>query len=167
MEPAEVVDHIAERLASSGYKTKRVKLAGHDALVGRRSDFRLKWFATRLHTFVIVFIVADLDVEIAEALTAASQEYAIKHKEGLPRGLQTGSAAVSVFLSRESRPNVHHWFSAEPTRSFAAFRFPLLIELDSWTPIYFRGRALWGAVYMQHLRSVAGNIISLDVRPAS
>jgi len=161
------VEVIGLRLAGSGFTQQRVKIAGHDALVARRSDFRLKWVATRLHTFVMVFHVTDLDEQLAEELTAAAQRYAIRHKRGLPRGLQTGSAAVAVFLSHEPQPALHQWFADTPKHRFAALRFPVLVELEPPTLTYFQGRARTGAVYLGHLRGVVGDLVEPAVKTAS
>ena len=167
MGPLEGVEEIGARRADAGFSQQRVKLAGHDALVARRSDFRWEWVATRLHTFVMAFHVPELDEQLAEDLTAAAQQYAIKHKGGLPRGLQTGSAAVPVFLSREPHPALHPWFSAEPRHRFAALRFPVLVELDAPTLTYFQGRAQKGGVYLGHLRRVVRATVDPAVQTVS
>jgi len=112
-------------LAAAGFEVKRDTVAGVEVLVPRRSDFRWEWVATRMHTFVVVFIVNELAVERAEELTAAAQQYAIDHKGGLPRGLQTGTMTIAVFLSRSSK-SLGKWFAAQPKHRYAALRFPVL-----------------------------------------
>jgi hypothetical protein len=84
MDAADASAALEGRLKGSGFKTSRRSIAGHPALVGRRSDFGWDWVATRLHFFVMAFEVNDLDNATAEELTAAAQQYAIKHKGGLP-----------------------------------------------------------------------------------
>ena len=165
MEATEVIAALTQRLTQGGYEAENVTIEGRDSLVGRRSDFRWMWFATRLHTFVVVFHIRDLSEDLAEELTSAAQKYAIEHKGGLPRGLQTGTAAVVVFLSDPSWPSVASWFNQSPTqRRFAALRFPVLVELGSGALTYYRGRMTLGWVYAGHLRGVAEEVIAPAVR---
>jgi hypothetical protein len=115
---------------------------------------------TRLHTFVIAFTVRDLDPTIAAELTAAAQQYAIRNKGGLPRGLQTGSATVAAFLTDCDAAHVRSWFELKPQHRFAALRFPVLLEVGSGRVTYFRDRLRAGAVYSGHLQALVGDIIA-------
>lgn len=167
MEPPEVLPRLDHALAAGGFETASAEIGGHDALVGRRSDFRWKWFATRLHTFVVVFTVADLREDVAADLTAAAQQYAIDEKEGLPRGLQTGSATIAVFVTKEVDAEVREWFRIKPRPRFAALRFPVLVELRHPTLTYFEGQMTVGRVYLAHLRRVVADVIAPAVGPSS
>jgi len=80
---------LAQTLREASCGVSRDSISGREALVARRSDFRWTWVASRLHTFVITFTVAGLTPSDADRLVAAAQRYAIDHKPGLPRGLQT------------------------------------------------------------------------------
>jgi hypothetical protein len=142
----------------AGYETEEATVGGRTALVGRRSDFRWRWVATRLHTFVFVFAEPELDEATAEDLTSAAQDYAIKRKGGLPRGFQTGIAAVPVFISESAASTA--WFEQKPKPRYAALRFPVLADLTSGTLTYFRGRMTIGAVYASHLRGVAEKVVA-------
>jgi hypothetical protein len=154
---------IEEALRQAGYATGRDEVGGREALVGRRADFRLKWFATRLHTFVLVFALGP-ESGPPEATVAAAQQYAKDHKRGLPPGLQTAVAAVPVFLSTGPRPDLRKWFGAEPRHRFAVLRFPVLAELDSATVTCFRGRMTIGSAYASHLLSVADDVVAPALR---
>jgi hypothetical protein len=165
MQPAEAIEVLGTRLTSAGYKTGQATIAGCDALVARRSNFRLKWWATRLHSFVVPFVTPELDEQLAEELTAAAQQHAIEHKGGLPRGLQTGTATVVVFLSKAERPVVRSWFARQPEHRNAALRFPVLAELATGALTYFEGRMPLGWVYAEHLRGVVEGIVRPAIQP--
>lgn len=111
-----------------------------------------------MHFFVVVFDSPELDVDRAENLTAAAQQYAIKHKGGLPRGLQTATATVAVFLSRPSE-SLQAWFAADTRHRFAALRFPVLADPDAGSVTYFKGRMARGSVYQADLRTIADDIV--------
>jgi hypothetical protein len=89
VEASATLQRLGHALTSEGFEIESAAICGHEALVGRRSDFRWKWFATRLHTFVVAFTVADVREGVAAELTAGAQQYSIDEKEGLPRGLLT------------------------------------------------------------------------------
>jgi hypothetical protein len=168
MEPTVALAALKDSLANAGYEIGKARIAGREAVVASRSDFRWRWFATQLVTFVIVFTTPDLNEAEAEELTAAGQRYAIEHKGGLPRGCQTGTATVAVFLAgKASDPGVRAWFSRKPKqRRFAAMRFPALIELDSATLTYFTGRLRLGFSYSEHLHAVVEELIAPASRAA-
>src|ERR1035441_7333409 len=90
MEATEALAAVADHLAHAGYQIQNTTIGGRGGLVSCGLDFRWRWLATRLHTFVVVFTVSELDESLAEELSAAAQQHAIKHKGGLPRGQQTG-----------------------------------------------------------------------------
>jgi hypothetical protein len=148
------------RLRRAGFTTEHTEIAGHPALVGRRADFRWNWVATRLHSFVVAFTVDDLDEPTAETLTAAAQSYAIKHKGGLPRGLQTGSATLAVFLVDTASPSLRAWFSRKPHHRFGALRWPVLLELSDDTTTSYTGPMATGSIYRTHLRGLVADVIA-------
>lgn len=169
MEPEELLPDIRRRLVTDGFRVEadNATILGHEVLVARQSAFRLEWFATRLRVFVVVVEMPDLDEETVEAFTAAAQQYAIDHKGGIPRGLQTGTAAVPIFLSRDPRPDLHEWFGQRPRHRYAALRFPVLAECESATAVFFRRRAFVGGIYMSHLRDVVATALGPNVRHAT
>jgi hypothetical protein len=155
----QVLGALEGRAAAAGFSVERTYVGGHEALVARRSDFRWRWMATRLHTFVVAFPVPYLDANFAEAMTSAAQQYAIDHKGGLPRGLQTGTATIAVFVSDADVAAVRPWFDQNPTPRYAAARFPVLVELGTGTVTYFKGRLRFGAIYSPHLHRVVEDVI--------
>ncbi len=127
---------------------------GEFAVVGRRSDFRWEWFATRLHTFVLVFHITELTTDTAEAFTAQAQSYAITHKGGLPRGLQTGTAAIPVLLAGRLQRGISDWVERRPKHRFGALRFPVVIDLERQSATYFAGKWGGGYIYREHVLSI-------------
>ena len=116
-----------------------------------------------MHTFVVAFELTDLDPTTAADLSEAAQRYAIEHKRGLPRGLQTGSATVAVFLIEVASPDVRSWFTEMPKHRFGAMQFPVLLETAVGAVTYCTDRMTAGHVYASHLRDVAEHV----VRPAA
>jgi hypothetical protein len=164
MDAMQALSALEQRLTGAGYDSERATIAGHGALVGRRSDFRWKWVATRLHTFVVAFAPPSLDEGLARWLALAAQQHAIDSKGGLPRGLQTGTATVPVFFCDAVEPGARAWFGATPAHRFSALLFPVLAEPGSGTVTYFRERMRLGSIYNDHLRGVVQDVIEPAVR---
>jgi hypothetical protein len=153
-------------LVAADFTTSEASIGGRAALVGRRSEFRWAWVATRLHTFVVAFAANGLDAGLAADLTAAAQAYAIKHKGGLPRGLQNGTATIAVFVGAASDPGLRDWFGAKPRQRYAALRLPVLIDLESGELVYFSRQMRTGGIYGNYLHRVIDDVIApaADVR---
>ena len=156
----EALGALRRRLANAGYELEDATIGGRDALVARRASFRLQWIGTRLHTFVVVLHAPELSDGLAESLTAAAQQYAIDHKGGLPRGLQTGTATVAVFLAETAEPAVRAWFLRKPKHRFAALRLPVLVEVGPSEVTYFRKLQNVGSTYHRHLRALVDDVIA-------
>jgi hypothetical protein len=167
VKPFEVLQRLDHGLTAGGFETESADIGGHDVLVGRRSDFRWRWFATRLHTFVVAFTMTDLSAQVADELTSTAQQYSINKKGGRPRGFQTGVATIALFVTDEADDELREWFMAKPTHRFAAIRFPVLAELRHASPAYFKGQMIVGRVYLDHLRHVVDNVIAPAVKPPS
>ena len=159
MDAAEVIAGLERRLGDDGYGVGHETIAGHAALVGRRSDFRWRWLGTRLHTFVVAFATPGLRGDLAAWLAAAAHQYSIDAKGGLPRGLQTGTAAVPVLVADSADPAARAWAAAVPAHRFGALVFPVLVESDFGTVTCFRERMRIGGIYAGHLRGVVRDIV--------
>ena len=154
-----VVEAIAAGLTDGGFETSRTGVGDQRALVARRSEFRWEWMGSRLHTFVVVFSVGGLDRTRAQALSTEAQDYAIKHKGGLPRGLQTGTATIAVVITDEADEESVQWFRQEPKHRYAALLFPVLARPGSDELVYFTGRWSRGYLYRDYLLDVVRDIV--------
>ncbi len=125
-----------ERLEAAGFTVPTAVIHGHPALVDRRSRFR--WLVTRLHVFGVAFEASELTEGRGQELTAAARRHAVENKRGLPRGLQTGTATIPVFITTGAEPCARSWFAKEPEHLFGALRLPVLVEDEQLS--YFRGR---------------------------
>jgi uncharacterized membrane protein len=163
MDASHAVEALADGLAAAHFEVTREAVVDGAVLMARRADW--KSGLARMHTFVVVFTVGELTAERADELTAAAQQYAIDHKGGLPRGLQTGTLTIAVFLGRASEPAVR-WFAAEPKHRYAALRFPVLAVPDTGALTYFKGRMSRGYSYGADVRGVVEKIVAPAIKPA-
>jgi hypothetical protein len=164
----DAVDAIGRALTGHGYQVGPETLDGRPVLVGRRSDFRLRWMAARLHTFVVVARFDDggpgVDAATLDRYLDASCHYAMAHKQGLPRGLQTGTAAVAVAVVDRAGADAVTWADHSHGSRFAAITYPVTVELATGRVVH-PPRKVMGAVFNGHLKGVAEEILAPAVRP--
>ena len=75
-------------------------LPDYPSLAGYDKQFRWSWMATQLNTFyVIAEVEEELSVVKLEELLQTSFQYAEKHYNGWPRGLQSGIGVILIIIT--------------------------------------------------------------------
>lgn len=142
---------------------ERAEFLGRPSVIARRSDFKVKWFATRLHTFLIATsFVSTPAADELDVFLRGSREHAVANKGGLPRGLQTGTAAIAAALVPEVPPGLSEWARRSHARRFAAITFPVLADLSTGSLVHPE-RMVVGGIYRRHLRGVACAVVGTAI----
>jgi|SRR5579875_59125 len=153
------ITKLAEALTATGFSIKRdEQVERAQVLIARRAD--AIWHASRIHAFIVVFSEPDLSVRRAEELSAAAQAYAIKHKGGLPRGLQTGTFTFPTFICWTHPDELAEWFKREHKHRFAALQLPVLADLDTHKLVWFKGRLSRGYFFQEHFHEIIRNTLA-------
>jgi hypothetical protein len=165
MTPEEAVGQVAQSTAAAGMDTSWTTLLDTQTLVARTSQFRWRWFATRLHTFVVAapFPTDTATPDRLDRFLEAATAYAKDNKGGLPRGLQTGVAVIVVAVAGSAEPPAYQWAAAPHGRKFAALPFPVLVDTSTEQVVRPR-RMLLGGVYLSHLKSVVDRHVAGPLR---
>jgi hypothetical protein len=140
---------LSERLTADGCSVIQEDWSGVPVLIGRRSDFRLQWMATKLHQFTIAADVSRVTAESIESFTAHAMEYV---KQGVMRGGQSGVAVFPAMISTEVEPGSGEWAAQRQRTHFACMGRPVVVDTARGTVSCFRGNATLGLVYSGHLR---------------
>ena len=151
MTPEEYVEQAAERMRADGNDVGPVDLPVGRATVGYRSEFRVRWGATKLHLFIVVLPLPVATGEWLTALGRAAAEYA-KATKGQLRGLQSGLAVIPALVASEVRPDAREAAEAKPGKEWAVFSLPTVVDLAASQTYTYRGRMVWGAAYASWLR---------------
>jgi hypothetical protein len=145
------VSTVHDRMISGGYATSTEILPGGPALIGYRWDFRLSWAATKLHLFVAVKASTAVSRDDIHTFTAEALTYA-KRTKGRFRGMQTGVGVIAVLISNHVDARAKHFAQHDLIRQFAAFAWPVIIDLDN-THIYSQtGNPTVGSLYNNWMR---------------
>jgi hypothetical protein len=158
VDPSAARDLIAGQLGHEGFAVHEfVAVSDAEALIARRSRWLL---AGKMHEFVVVFTVDGLSGEGAARLARAAQSHAMRHKGGLPRGLQTGTVTTVVFLDEDSQEGAVKWVDQSPVHRYAAMLFTVLIDVTKHEAVYWDGRWTRGWIFRgPTLESLRENIL--------
>ncbi len=127
-----------------------MQVHGVDTLVCRAEPIGV---FTTMHVFMTIGVVPPgrATRELADGFARESVDYSIRHKGGLPRGMQSGTATVPVILTDAMAPGAEGWAGTVRHRQFAAFVMPVSVETSSSQVTYPR-RVVIGAAYLRAMK---------------
>jgi hypothetical protein len=159
--PQEALERIAQSTAQAGMNPTKTMLRGNEVLAARTAQFRLRWMATKLHTFLIasMFPPGTATPDRLDSFLTTAAEYAKANKGGLPVGLQTGVAVLVVALTEQADPAAREWANASHGRKFAVLPFPVLAETATGQ-VTRPQRMVLGGIYSKYLKSLVDHHIT-------
>lgn len=151
VESQEYVDAVADRLRGDGAAVSTALLPGGEALVGYRSQFELRWMATKMNLFTAVRLVPQVTVSALEDFSNEALDYGVKLK-GRFRGLQTGVAVIPVLVGQLVEPAASDYARTVLLRRWAAFAWPAVVDLDREVVSAHEGSVTLGGMYASWMR---------------
>lgn len=142
---------LTDRLTDDGCTMTTAQLRPGTVDVARRADFRLRWFATRLHLFTMAIRLPHVDVSTVAGYTEECSQWAKDNKGGLPAGFQTGVAVFPVLIGEHVDAGAHDWARERQRNSFACLARPVVVDLAGRHVSWFDGKPALGRVYASHL----------------
>ena len=152
MTPENYLQELKERLLADGCDLQWVKPGPADVMIGRRSDFKALWMATKIHLFTIAAALPEVSVTTLEQFTDFAMQTAIDHKDRLPRGIQTGLAVFPTLISDSVEPAALHSAARSQRLRFACIARPTVIDTATRTLGAYRGTPVAGIMYASYLR---------------
>ena len=134
---------------------ERRAFQGGEVTIARRSDFRLRWFAVKLTTTLVLAEMPDdvdraaLDAFLAAAVREASKKDVVK---GL--GLQRGAAAIAAVAVQSASPVAREWAAKAHGHKFGVVPYPVVVDLAA-REVVQPGPMRAGRVFQGHLRRLA------------
>jgi hypothetical protein len=156
MHPEDFIAAVNSQLAAHGFEPFRTRVGGRSVLLGRQSEFRLRWFAVRLLTFVVVsaFDSEAATPDFLSQFLDDARQYAEKNYSGWPPlGIQGAVAAVTVAVVPAASEEARAWAVSPHGRRFAAVPYPVLVDLSRADVVHPR-RMLLGGIFAGYLREI-------------
>ena len=151
--PTDYLEALRVRLADDRCNPQFQPWGAASVLVGHRSQFRMRWLATRLHLFIIAAVAPVVTVETLSRFTEAAMDYARQNKGGLPAGFQTGVAVFPALISDRVEPDAAAWAASRQRLKFACVGRPAVIDTGTGQVSQYRRTPLIGSVYGRYLRT--------------
>jgi hypothetical protein len=143
---------VSNKFKNDAFGVVNKKVNSIDVIVATNNKFDWKWFATKLYIFAIVGAVDKITKDIIEDHSIYSLDYALKHKVGLPRGLQAGVASFALLASYNIDEKAKKWVLSIPKKHFSAFEMPVIADLKNINLYYCKNTPVWGGIYYKFFR---------------
>ena len=161
MTPDQFLARATANLAAHGNTVSAVALPGGAVTVGYQHEFRIAWFATKLHLFTVLAVRPEATVDGLARLSQESIAYA-KQTKGRLRGFQSGVAAMPILAAPVVAPGVRELVQGRPPKGFAAIVMPAVVDLSSGEISCYEGRLVLGSLYTKWLRARMARALTFD-----
>jgi hypothetical protein len=151
MTPDNYIKELSSRLQEDGCEPQWETTTA-PFLIGRRSDFKLQWVASRMHLFTIAAVVPEVTVPVLEQFTEFAMNTAVARKKGLMRGLQTGIGVFPALISDRVDPAALQHAAKGQKLRFACMGRPTVVDTANQTVGTYRGTPIAGIMYASYLR---------------
>ena len=155
----EAVQALAGGLSGAGWQVTAGQVDAPWRFVARTSEFRLRWLAVRLHTFVFaVALRGGEDPAWLDAQLRAAVQHSRANKGGQHEGLQSGSAVVMVGIGSDLGPELRTWAARAHGQQLATVTHPVLVDVTAGD-VLEPSRPAIGAIYHGYLRGVVARFV--------
>lgn len=150
----------AARLTADGCQVHTEDWNGSTVTIGCRSDFRIRWMATRLHLFTILAPAEMIRQSDLEGFTDTAFDY-VNRQKGQLRGLQNGIGVFPCLVSTRVDPAAAAWAKAQQRTRFAMLARPVVANVYTGETACFLDNSALGIIYSSHLRTKLKTYFSL------
>lgn len=153
-------DCLADSFGQAGYRPTRELIPEIGEMLARRSMFRWRWLASRLHIFVFLarIDVTEETVSRLDVFMNIANDYAIRTKGSL-RGMQKGICLIPIAVVEGPPQAAIDWARKPHGRRFAAITWPVLID-STKGEVHSPEKMLIGALFVGYLRTLTREIIA-------
>jgi hypothetical protein len=151
MSPQDYMRELVERLEADGCDP-HWDTTGAPFLIGRRTDFRIRALAPRLHLFVIAAVLPEITLSGLEQFTGFAMNTAIRRSNSLTRGLQSGIAVFPALISDRVEPAAMRRARVWQRARFAAIGRPTVVDTADRAVGAYRGTPVVGLLHAAYLR---------------
>lgn len=168
----ELVTRIESALAAGGLQPIRTTIAGSDTVVGGTSEFRWRWIAATLNSFLYVaaFQPGSAASGGLDSYLAAACEDAI-HRPGANWGFQPAVAPITVAVIDRAASEDEAWamrphgrqFLGRGSHPFAAITFPVLAD-PAGGKVVRPEHMIIGGIYTGYLKGLVRQYVEAPLR---
>lgn len=122
-------------------------------------DFRWRWMATQLNTFIIVGETDQkVDLRTIDLFSALAFQFALNNSKGWPRGLQAGIGSIAILKGTEVDPAALSFVSNPSRKHWSAFEIPVIYNTANKQTYRYTGTPMWGAIYFPYFTKLINGV---------
>ena len=151
------LQRIKERLAGKSIFYSEDEIMNKPTVWGYHKQFRWKWVATQLNTFIAASDFGDetITVRTIEGYLGPAFDYASTHYTGWPRGFQSGVGLIALLLSSHiDTAAIDYCKQLKAGKKWAGFAVPVVIDSSSNQVYCFDKNPVWGALYYPYFKEM-------------
>ena len=138
---------VHDRFLQDGFQLRQDTVADVDITAATMQEFKLSWFATKMHFFGIYGVLGEVTKASAERFSAEAFNFAHRNYTGIGRGLQSGFASISALITTNATQEAKDWVAHFSKKHFASVEIPVLVDLSTLELVYYRKKPIWGRIY--------------------
>lgn len=156
-----ILQTIKERLNSKSIYYSEDKINNRPTVIGYDKQFKWRWMATQLNTFIIASDFGEEKIteqEIENFLTE-SFKYAKIHYSGWPRGLQSGLGVITILVSNNVSEDAKRYCKGlKSGKKWAGFSIPVTINSSTNRVFSFDKNPVWGRIYFPYFKETINEL---------
>jgi hypothetical protein len=151
MKPDAYLQAVKQQLTAGGNDVYEIDLPSGHAVVGHISQFKWKWFATKLHLLTIALYIPELNIGTYAAAVKEATSYASSQKSTF-HGFLVGLAVNVIIATQAIDTETISLASSRPPKEFAKLTTPAVVDLLQAKTYTYSGKVVWGGIYTAWLR---------------
>ncbi|MFN8076015.1 MAG: hypothetical protein U0Q15_11415 [Kineosporiaceae bacterium] len=164
--PRAVAQAVGARLAAAGWQVSDAAWPDRTVTTGRTSKWMWQAGFSKIHTAVVLVpLRGDEDRTWLDGLQRHVVNFSMATQPGLPPGLQSGSAVLTVAVGENVAEHLTEWARKARGRQFGVMTHPVLVDAATGQVTHPRG-AIIGAALNGHFKRVVTQLIQPAVTSA-
>ena len=157
------IQKIKNRLQSKSVFLSEDSIGGRPTVIGYDKQFRWRWFATQLNTFIVAvdFGNETVTVESIENVLNEAFAYAKQNYSGWPRGFQSALGSIVIVVSSSIEDTAATYCrELKSGKKWAGFSVPVAIDANSGQVHAFEKKPMWGGIYYPYFKQTIEELTS-------
>jgi len=148
-------------LKSENAQFSQATIGGIQCSVAYIKKFKWSWLATQLNAFVIIGETdALIDKNAMAKFSSDCFDYALKHSQGWPRGIQSGIGSVAILKGNNVDQSAVQFVENFSKKHFSAFEIPVVYDTEKKRAFRYVSTPLWGKIYFPFFTKVIDGVSS-------
>ncbi len=136
-------------------------IGGVPCTIGYIKEFRWRWMATQLNTFIFFGDSASpIDQQAIDRFSAQCFDYATRNSKGWPRGFQSAIGSIAILQGTQVQADAVTYCEKNHRKHVAAFEIAVVYDQVQKKATRFKSTPAWGALYFSYFAKTIDRFIA-------